>query len=420
MSDQRNGGIVWTEQTWNPLRGCTRVSAGCINCYAESMAARFCGAGQPYEGTINPETKRWSGNIKLVPEHLQDPLRWKRPRMVFVNSMSDLFHESVPDEFIDKVFAVMALASQHIFQVLTKRPERMRIYMNSPDRNVCIQNVVDDMESWDGNFIPSDQSAPLIKEWPLPNVWLGTTVENQEAADERIPLLLQTPATVRWISAEPMVGSVDLTKIPHRIGYGCSPCSGCDEAVFMDALSGATYCKTGCDGPNMPSIDWVVCGGESGTNARPMHPEWARSLRDQCAALACRSCSSNGASGHRTKHAPGAMKAVIFVVVVFAICKVTDANQMGIFAEVMQPLHASGKKPQAACWTACCMTDTQRRAMSDRASNLHQARVYLTESKRRGNSPFAFLLLTWAGNARRRAMALKTMPAQGYLFGGAA
>lgn len=284
MSDQRNGGIVWTEQTWNPLRGCTRVSAGCINCYAESMAARFCGAGQPYEGTINPETKRWSGNIKLVPEHLQDPLRWKRPRMVFVNSMSDLFHESVPDEFIDKVFAVMALASQHIFQVLTKRPERMRIYMNSPDRNVCIQNVVDDMESWDGNFIPSDQSAPLIKEWPLPNVWLGTTVENQEAADERIPLLLQTPATVRWISAEPMVGSVDLTKIPHRIGYGCSPCSGCDEAVFMDALSGATYCKTGCDGPNMPSIDWVVCGGESGTNARPMHPEWARSLRDQCAA----------------------------------------------------------------------------------------------------------------------------------------
>lgn len=268
MSDQRNGGIVWTEQTWNPLRGCSRVSAGCMNCYAEGIAARFCGAGQPYEGTINPETKRWNGTIKLVPEKLAEPLRWQRPRLVFVNSMSDLFHEDVPFEFIDKVFAVMALAQPHTFQVLTKRPERMLEYMNSGDGEggsrlgAIVGMLRDAPESW--------PEPPHPIPWPLPNVWLGVTVENQEAADERIPLLLQTPAAVRWVSMEPLLGAVDLTDL--QLGNG----------VHFDAL----YCdvEPEDDEPyNGAILNWVVVGGESGPHARPMHPDWARSLRDQCA-----------------------------------------------------------------------------------------------------------------------------------------
>ena len=262
MADQRNGGIAWTEETWNPLRGCSRVSEGCRNCYAESMAARFCGAGMPYEGTINPETKRWNGKIKLVPERLADPLRWQRPRMVFVNSMSDLFHESVPDDFIDKVFAVMALAPQHTFQVLTKRPERMLEYFKSfhgvgaEERgwNVC---------AWAAEQLGMGGHEMQIAQTPkgLPNVWLGVTVENQEAADERIPLLLQTPAAVRWVSMEPLLGSVDLALL------GTLPRSQHANYTQVHSL-----------------LHWVVVGGESGPHARPMHPDWAGSLRDQCAA----------------------------------------------------------------------------------------------------------------------------------------
>lgn len=264
MADQRNGGIAWTEETWNPLRGCSRVSDGCRNCYAESIAARFCGAGQPYEGTINPETKRWNGTIKLVPEKLAEPLRWTRPRMVFVNSMSDLFHEDVPFEFIDKVFAVMALAKQHTFQVLTKRPERMREYFKSLSHKrgskVC---------AWATDELGIGLEGILrIDKIPkgLPNVWLGVSVENQQAADERIHLLLQTPAEVHWVSVEPMIGPVDLFMVS-------------DVDFTFNALSkkeGIAFRGIG--------LDWVVVGGESGPHARPMHPDWARNLRDQCRA----------------------------------------------------------------------------------------------------------------------------------------
>lgn len=278
MSDQRNGGIVWTEQTWNPLRGCTRVSAGCMNCYAESMAARFCGAGQPYEGTINPETKRWNGSIKLVPEHLQDPLRWKRPRMVFVNSMSDLFHEDVPFQFIADVFAVMACTTRHTYQVLTKRPARMLeffAWLNEELDGFGYPMRVDSLRVWP-QWKPSkgksggyDNCGPL---WPLENVWLGVTVENQEAADERIPLLLDTPAAVRWVSMEPLLGSVDLTRISPKI-----------FAARANVLTGNWKWEGGPTKRESPAVDWVVVGGESGTNARPMHPYWVRSLREQCA-----------------------------------------------------------------------------------------------------------------------------------------
>ncbi len=185
MANQKNG-IVWTDETWNPLRGCSRVSEGCRNCYAESVARRFDGPGLPYEGLI-ASGGQWNGQIKLVPEKLDEPLRWQRPRRIFVNSMSDLFHPNVPNEYIDRVFAVMALASQHTFQVLTKRPERMLEYLN--------------------------------RRTTMPNVWLGVSIENQVTADERIPLLLQTPAAVRWVSAEPLLRPVDLFHVHEANGF---------------------------------------------------------------------------------------------------------------------------------------------------------------------------------------------------------
>jgi protein gp37 len=192
-------------------------------------------------------------------------LRWSKPRRIFVNLMGDLFHPDVPDDFIDRVFAVMALSPQHTFQVLTKRPERMRAYMNHGEgfgrwgfidgraRQIYVER----------NHSPFPAGKVLIG--PLPNVWLGVSVEDQTAADERIPLLLKTPAAVRWISAEPLLGSVDLSRWIHDI-----PPAG-------DS-------RTGHDGGKFSRLDWVVVGGESGPSARPMHPDWARSLRDQCAA----------------------------------------------------------------------------------------------------------------------------------------
>lgn len=244
-------GIEWTDATWNPVTGCTKVSQGCKHCYAERVFAR------PYPG-------RAFTDVQTHPDRLDQPLRWRRPRRIFVNSMSDLFHEDVPDEFIDKVFAVMAMAHWHTFQVLTKRPERVLTYFRemrgSEARgfNVCAY------------FDTSIPDCARISQIPngLPNVWLGVSVEDQAMADERIPLLMQTPAAVRWISAEPLLGPVDLT----RIDYGARP------GYHMDALAG--YCDNGTN----TRLDWIVCGGESGPHARPMHSDWARSLRDQCTA----------------------------------------------------------------------------------------------------------------------------------------
>lgn len=246
-------GIEWTDATWNPLRGCSRISEGCRNCYAESVANRFKGQDQPYEGLI-AKGGQWNGQIKLVPEKLTEPLRWRRPRRIFVNSMSDLFHEGVPDWYIDKVFAVMALAEKHTFQVLTKRPQRMRDYLSQDRRMEWAQAGV---HIWGGNDPDAVSDFIQYGEMALPNVWLGVSVEDQATADERIPLLLQTPVAVRWVSAEPLLEEVTIFSMDGLI----------------DVIEG------------MPSpLHWVVVGGESGPGARPMHPEWARSLRDQCAA----------------------------------------------------------------------------------------------------------------------------------------
>lgn len=244
--------IEWTDATWNVVIGCDKVSPGCDHCYAIRTAHRFQEHPNPavaaaYAGTEADDD--WTGRVNLVESRLDLPLRWKRPRRIFVNAQSDLFHDQVPDEFIARVWAVMALAPQHTFQVLTKRHGRMRSLLS----RLAFRSHVND-KAWlmlsgeDSNVTPRSGVHPVT--WPLPNVWLGVSVEDQKRADLRIPALLDTPAAVRWISAEPLLGPVDIMN-----GLGDSWLTG---------------------------IDWIVAGGESGPGARPMHPDWARSLRDQC------------------------------------------------------------------------------------------------------------------------------------------
>ena len=246
MAKQGKHGIAWTEQTWGPIRGCSRVSSGCKNCYAERIAARFNGPGQPYEGlaVIKSDGPHWTGKVRLVGERLEDPLRWKKPRMIFVNSMSDLFHEALAEEDILKVIDVMIRSLRkvdHIFQVLTKRPERMREILGKI------------------NPIHIDR-----------RIWWGVSVEDQKTADERIPILLDTPAAIRWVSYEPALGSVDFQKyLEGKEEYGVD-------------FSRPVGSKVGCCVGWTPPLDWIVCGGESGPHARPMELEWASQLRRQC------------------------------------------------------------------------------------------------------------------------------------------
>jgi protein gp37 len=246
-------GIEWTDATWNPVRGCSRVSEGCRNCYAERTAARFSksdlennnNGDQPFHGFVTRVNGHpaWTGKVELVEKHLHDPLHWKKPRRIFVNSMSDLFHEALLDTDIIAVFRVMGACPQHTFQVLTKRPERMLELLSQ--------------RRW--RDLGQGYFAPLIRNEGcdgdaryLPNVWLGVSVEDQATADERIPLLLQTPAAVRFVSYEPALGPVYLLPV----------CTG---------------------------LDWVIVGGESGPGARPFDLKWARSTIEQCkaAGVAC-------------------------------------------------------------------------------------------------------------------------------------
>jgi protein gp37 len=235
MSDKT--GIEWTEATWNPVTGCAKVSAGCKNCYAERDWPRMAHV-PAYAG-------RKFTDVAEHPARLAQPLRWKRPRLIFVNSMSDLFHPDVSDAFIKAVFVIMSIAKHHTFQILTKRPERMRKLLSQPDFR---EQLMDAAPLIHGDIDP----AAAVPVWPLPNVWLGVSAEDQQTANERVPQLMQTPAAVRWISAEPLLGPIDMAaahiaKIPT------------------------------------PRADWVVVGGESGPDARPMNVKWARGIRDQCA-----------------------------------------------------------------------------------------------------------------------------------------
>jgi protein gp37 len=237
-------------EVWNPVTGCQKLSPGCKNCYAERIANRFWG-------------DRKFTDVVCHEDRLEIPLSWKKPRRVFVNSMSDLFHKDVPFEFVDRVFAVMGRSQHHTFMILTKRPDRMLEYFKSEK---LYERVLNQAYKLDSKLLVQDEGLGIgisnLSEsaWALPNVWLGVSVENQKAADERIPYLLKTPAAVRFVSCEPLLGPVDL------------------DTVVRANLKNVRLAG-GSEG-----IDWVIAGGESGPGARPMHPDWARSLRDQCQA----------------------------------------------------------------------------------------------------------------------------------------
>lgn len=273
--------IEWTRgadgkpgATWNPVTGCTKLSPaspGCENCYAATFAERWRGTkGHYFEHGFD---------VQIRDGKLGDPLRWKRPRRIFVNSMSDLFHDRVDATYIAQVFAVMALAPQHTFQVLTKRHARMRSLLTSRDLTggsgvdfeAMVRNAAHSMRNNAGrvNWPRADDLT-----WPLSNVWLGVSTENQKWADIRIPALMATPAAVRWISAEPLLGPVDVR--PYLTG----DCPHCGDDITTNPC-GETHAMMALDG-SAAGLDWVVVGGESGPGARPMHPQWARSLRDQC------------------------------------------------------------------------------------------------------------------------------------------
>jgi protein gp37 len=268
--------IQWTDYTWNPIGGCSIESPGCINCYAQSLAGTRLMHHPLYQHTTD-QTKVgpvFNGTMTVAPDDAAIwtwPLRFKgskTPRrgpgarsMIFVDDMADLFHPNRPLHVIDKVYAVMALTEKHDFQVLTKRPQIMADYCNNPETPHNVLKAAGNL-NWfcdtpgDGCYL-----AHRLK-WPLPNVWAGTSAERQQEADERLPHLLRCKAAVRFVSYEPALGPVDLTAIPRIRAEG-----------YMRPLDG-----------RFNRVDWVICGGESGPDARPMHPDWARSLRDQCIA----------------------------------------------------------------------------------------------------------------------------------------
>lgn len=260
MSDGTH--IEWTDATWNIITGCSVLSPGCTNCYAMRLAGTRLLHERSRAGLTKPSKAGpvWNGKVRFNDQWLDQPLKWKRPRKIFVCAHGDLFHESVPDEWIDKVWAVMALAPHHVFQVLTKRAERMRYYLADaaqPLRVSAIVNAWPDSAIGSGNEFAAD--LRLMQGESLPNVWLGVSVEDQKRADERIPDLLAAPAAKRWLSMEPMLGPVDLGHLQENLPIN----------AWLTWLDG---------------LDWVVVGGESGAGSRPMHPDWARSVRDQCEA----------------------------------------------------------------------------------------------------------------------------------------
>lgn len=269
--------ISWADSTWNPIVGCSKCSPGCQHCYAETMAVRLAGMGTRGYGDVVTDG-RWSGKTAFVDSELQKPLHWKKPRVVFVCSMGDLFHESVPFEWIDRIYAVMALCPQHEFRVLTKRVGRMREYAAHPGTPLNINKGI-------GGTIYEE---PLRFEWPLPNVMHMVTACNQAEADEKIRVLLQVPSAKRGVSIEPMLGAVDLTMVKWaRISVNKSDYTrhgvpapsemwSCNNVLVSRPADALNKEKVG--------LDYVIVGGESGHGARPMHPDWARGVRDQCKA----------------------------------------------------------------------------------------------------------------------------------------
>ncbi|MFF6844699.1 DUF5131 family protein [Streptomyces tanashiensis] len=238
--------IEWTDRTWNPASGCSKISTGCDNCYAKTIAERFRGTAAFPHG-FDVQTR----------DNFRAPLSWRKPAKVFVNSMSDLFHDQISTPDLHLIFGVMAATPQHTYQVLTKRHGRMRSLLADPHFAHMVRHRAEKVYG-----LPA--TAPWA--WPLPNLWLGVSVENQQWADIRIPALLDTPAAIRWISAEPLLGPIDLTNVDT-----------------LNVLRGdSTGHENGLHWVDGPTLDWVVAGGESGHGARPAHPDWFRTLRDQC------------------------------------------------------------------------------------------------------------------------------------------
>ena len=289
--------IEWTDATWNPVIGCSPVSKGCDNCYAARMAARFAkpgavtknGTPEYYAGVVQwlgCYAGGWNGKTVLKEHKLDEPLRWRKPRTIFVCSMGDLFHESVPDEWIDRVMAVIAMAPTHRFMAITKRPDRMAEYFDAEsDRYRRAIKIMTELDNWESENLDRvdltmedralNAAAKIAQNdgWPLPNLALGVSIENQKTADERIPILLRTPAAYRFVSYEPALGSVNLQTIILK-----------KKKRGPDVSINALYGWHGGADSDRTRIDLVIMGGESGPNARPMHPDWARSVRDQCEA----------------------------------------------------------------------------------------------------------------------------------------
>lgn len=308
--------LSWCDATWNPIEGCRRVSPGCENCYAERVAGRACGKDQPYHGLarMTAQGERWTGEVRFRADRLTQPLHWTRPRLIFVNSMSDLFMEGLTNEQIAAIFGIMAAAPQHTFQVLTKRAARMVEWFewayNQREQGTTTAeamradalDVVPGAQDAEGRYQP--HVRPLLGHdirWPLPNVWIGVSVEDQQRAEDRIPLLLKVPAAVRFLSVEPMIGPVDLRPFIGRKEYaGNVPgvCVDIDGQTWHGETVRCLVCGWGfanapCCPYRVSGIGWVIVGGESvpetdswkRSTARPLAADWVRTVRDQCLAV---------------------------------------------------------------------------------------------------------------------------------------
>ena len=263
MADKSH--IEWTDATWNPITGCTLVSDGCTNCYAARMAATRLKGHPSRKGLARMNAKgvaKFTGELRFNQKWLDQPLGWTKPRRIFVCAHGDLFHEHVPEVWLRKIFAVMAMSPQHTFQILTKRPNIMAEYMSS----YCFPGSV-----WSamGEINPKRFAENARMQWPLPNVWLGTSVEDQATAEKRIPHLLAAPAALHFLSCEPLLDKIDLCNLK------------------MEGTERTLNAFTGLDSKGVAHFDdvveWLIAGGESGSHARPINRNWVRLFRDQCA-----------------------------------------------------------------------------------------------------------------------------------------
>lgn len=281
--------IEWADHTWNPTRGCSLalmpgpegkpvLREGCRNCYAKALAARFSGPGLAYEGFAMWQggAPHWTGRVEVVESKVEDPLKWKEPARIFVDSMSDIFHEKLQDLEIIEIIAVMAMAHWHTFQVLTKRPDRMQRLLSDWQFWEAVMAAVTFLQAdWNGRHRPSQQLAIAGFEVPLKNVWWGASIEDRASAAYVIPFLLKTPSYVRWLSCEPLLEDVGLS---DYLWGPDEPCSDCPK----DADCGCGFMTRAELG--LPTIDWAVIGLESGKDARPGDPAWIRTGVKDCIA----------------------------------------------------------------------------------------------------------------------------------------